>query len=55
MNQDTTDGLGHMRLPGIAGSSRQIHRGLGASGANPKGQVQAYGVCVCQLWGAKWT
>ena len=28
-------------LPGISGSSRQIHRGLGAGGANPKGQVQA--------------
>jgi hypothetical protein len=52
LNLDTEDGLGHMGLPGSSGSSRQIYRGLGAGGANPKGQVQAQGLCVCQLWSA---
>jgi hypothetical protein len=35
LNQETKDRLVHDGLPGCADSTRQIHRGLGASGANP--------------------
>jgi hypothetical protein len=45
LNQETKEGLVHKGLPRCAGSTRQIHRGLGASSANPKGQVQARGLC----------
>jgi hypothetical protein len=45
LNHETKEGLVHEGLPGCAGSTRQIHRGLGASDANLKGQVQARGLC----------
>ena len=32
-------------VPEVEPRPRQIHQGLGASGANPKGQVQASGLC----------
>jgi hypothetical protein len=40
-NQERKYGLVHDALAAFSGSTRQIHRGLGASGANPKARVQA--------------
>ncbi len=37
-NQETKYGFVHGGLAAFSGSRRQIHRGLGASGANPKGR-----------------
>jgi hypothetical protein len=45
LNQETKEGLVHEGLPEWADSTRQMHWGLGASSANPKGQVQARGLC----------
>jgi hypothetical protein len=50
LNQGMNDRLVHEGPRGVfQARQRQIHRGLGASGANPKGRVQAQGLSACQL------
>jgi hypothetical protein len=48
-NQEAKEYLVHGGLARCRLRPRQIHPGLGASGANPKGQVQATAVCACPL------
>jgi hypothetical protein len=48
VNKEPKGGLVHGDLPAVADSTRQTHRGLGASGANPKAEVQAMKVCAAR-------
>jgi hypothetical protein len=43
-NQEPKYGFVHDGLAAFSGSTRQIHRGLGASGANPKGRGAGAGI-----------
>jgi hypothetical protein len=54
VNEEPKGGLVHGDLPAFADSTRQTHRGLGASGANPKAEMQALKVCAARPASAWW-